>query len=324
MRRGTKNKLWIGLLIIILVLTSAATTAYFYHDQIRQVRQEGKTTRQALEEEIEELLNRSLEYVLVYAKDIRAGQTIKESDLMFVGIEPSIKPEDAIEDKTMVIGQKAKFKKSKYTYVSMDNLYEASKLLGDIREVEFSYIKLPSKIASHDQIDLRLKFPSGQDYIVLAKKEIKDLDRLYGEDNLLKSETFWLHLDEGEIIRMGSAIVDAYMNGADFYVTKYVEPFIQDPSEVTYPENFPVLDMISKDRQLINQAQASLILEHRQRLEATLSDIFDANHTVFETPTLEDETQTPEDEALIVDHNSNTEEKVEEKTVEEKTESHFD
>ena len=44
----------------------------------------------------------------------------------------------------------------------------------DLRNQEFRLIE-PSKLDKDEFVDVRVKFPTGQDYIVLSKKKVKDL-----------------------------------------------------------------------------------------------------------------------------------------------------
>ncbi|GJM69319.1 hypothetical protein HMSSN036_15350 [Paenibacillus macerans] len=74
-------------------------------------------------------------------------------------------------------------------------------------------------------MDIRIQFPTGQDYILLSKKKIE----------ALAPGTVTVTLGEAEILSLSSAIVDAYLHKASIYALTYVEPYLQGKSTPTYP-----------------------------------------------------------------------------------------
>lgn len=287
MRRASKRRILVVILVLVLIAITAVSTFYIYRQELAGIESRHGSEIIELENQIDELESRKKASVLVFNKDLLPGHEITTDDLMTVLIDPAIKPSDCIIEKDLVLGKRLKVASSMYTYVSSPLLYQANKIDHDLRELEFNYLFVPRKASQGDYVDLRIKFPSGQDYIVLSKKMITDIERLYSQENNLQEETLWMHLNEEEIIRIGSAVVDAYLNKAQLYIIEYVEPSIQDPSAITYPENFPVLEMISMDQGLISQAQAALLLEKRTRLENSLKDMFASERIDFDAPDIE-------------------------------------
>ena len=53
---------------------------------------------------------------------------------------------------------------------------EDSTVTDDLREQEFNMIVLPTSLEDGDTIDVRLRLPSGEDYLVISKKKIKLTD----------------------------------------------------------------------------------------------------------------------------------------------------
>ena len=101
----------------------------------------------------------------------------------------------------------------------------------DVRREEYNVFVLPMDLATGDYIDVRLMLPSGQNYIVVAKKEVT-IPNIAGTDS---EDTVWLNLREDEILSISSAIVDAArINGAKLYVTKYTEAGMQKAATPTY------------------------------------------------------------------------------------------
>lgn len=221
---------------------------------------------------------------MVFNKPLSARHTIGEEDLMTVLVPKAIRPSTALSDKTLALGKQLKIDVAAYDYVSENLMVVLSEVQSDLREKEFSFLTVPQKASQGDYADLRIKFPSGQDYIVLSKKGLTDLERLYNEENQMVSEIVWMNLTEKEIIRMGSAVVDAFLNKAELYLIEYVDPLSQEAAMVTYPVNFPVLDMIKDNPQLVNEAEMNLEITKREALEASLSRMFHEQKIEFDSP----------------------------------------
>ena len=95
------------------------------------------------------------------------------------------------------------------------------------RLVEYSMIMLPTELQKGDTIDVRISYPNGQDFIVVAKKVVEKSD----------SSSIWLKLKEDEILKMNSAIIESYsVEGAKMYAVNYTvsdkvyELLVQDPN----------------------------------------------------------------------------------------------
>ena len=71
----------------------------------------------------------------------------------------------------------------------------------DVRLKEYNMIDLPATLAEGEFIDIRLTLPSGQDYIVISKKEVKQCDLT----------TVWIEVTEDEMLTMSNAIIESYM-----------------------------------------------------------------------------------------------------------------
>ncbi|PKM51550.1 MAG: hypothetical protein CVV02_06340 [Firmicutes bacterium HGW-Firmicutes-7] len=136
----------------------------------------------------------------------------------------------------------------------------------DLREEELNMLLLPSNLRKDNYIDVRIGFPSGEDYIVLSKKKVRDIQ--------LATNTFWLWVDEKEILTLSSAIVDAYLHkGAKLYTVTYVAPSIQDKAILNYPVNLDVLKVIISNPNIIQEAKESLTQEARLQLEERLAKV---------------------------------------------------
>lgn len=142
----------------------------------------------------------------------------------------------------------------------MTSMLTPEKLDNTMREEEFNQFYLSSNLQNNDYVDLRLTFPNGENYIILSKKAIKDI-------NHEESDCF-LWLNEEEIVTVEAAIVDAYKHtGSKIYTTKYIEPTIQDASIVTYTPPKEIIDLINEDPNIVEVASTALNKEIRKSIE---------------------------------------------------------
>ena len=125
----------------------------------------------------------------------------------------------------------------------------------DIREVELNMVVLPTYLEENDYIDIRLSLPSGEDYIVVSKKRVKDTNET----------TEWVDLSETEIITLSNSIVEAYqIDGTKLYAVRYTEPGIQETAETTYVPSSSVINLISINGNIVEEAKKALANTYRQ------------------------------------------------------------
>ncbi len=236
-----------------LLICAAAGIPY-----VRHIEKNHEADRSGYEQQIAEM---DAQRVPVFAltRNIQAGEEIGEDDLVQIEVVKTTVPEDmpARED---AVGRHAKVSLSKNTPVSESMLYEGEVTPKDLRNQEFRLIELPSRLQAGEFVDVRVKFPTGEDFIVLSKKRTEDL----------ASGTIWVQMNEREILTMSSAIVDAYLNDASIYAVTYVEPGLQQAATITYPANASVLDLIESDPNIVERAKTELERRMREKLEGGL------------------------------------------------------
>ena len=141
------------------------------------------------------------------------------------------------------------------------NMVAQQEITDDERMVEISSVNLTTTQKSNDVVDIRILFPDGEDYILLAKQTIKNLN----------GTTFNLSLTEDEILTLNSAIVDAYTYGAKLYTTKYISSQIQQEAIPYYPVKQETLDLINSDPNIVEVASETLNAQARQNLDERLA-----------------------------------------------------
>lgn len=175
-------------------------------------------------------------------------------------------------------------------------VYKEEMVTDDLRALEYGFIHLPSKLKSADYVDIRIQFPNGEDYIIMAKKKVEDVQGV----------TLWMNNDEGEILSMSSAMVDAFLHEGKIYATTYVDGTMQESLQMTYPVNEAVRSLIISSPNIVNRAKLHLEKQNRAILESNLS-LFDAENAkkVRETESQYDSVKSMEDkERALIEQNS--------------------
>lgn len=161
----------------------------------------------------------------------------------------------------------AKVDMNKNTVITTELISKSDDVVqDDVRKQEYNMLVLPMDLTTGDYIDVRIQFPSGQDYIVVSKKEV-EMPTINGIDS---EDTLWINLSEDEILHMSCAIVEAFrINGTKLYVTKYTEPGMQEAVTPTYPVNASVRNQINNDPNIVERAMNEI----RARYDQGLTDL---------------------------------------------------
>ena len=134
------------------------------------------------------------------------------------------------------------------------------KTTNDLRIQEYNMLRLATQIAPEDYIDVRLRLPSGLDYIVVSKKKV-EIPQIGGVDS---ANTIWLQLTEDEILAMSNAIVENYIiDGSILYTAKYVEPGTQEKATPTYVPSAEVQNLMrNNDSNIVDTAKMALLTRY--------------------------------------------------------------
>ena len=187
-------------------------------------------------------------------KDVTSGSSVSIADLKQVAVTKdavslsSLTSENFLTAVTENSLYKINLKAG--TILSTDMIAQAEDITqDDTREQEYNMIVLPTYLEIDNYIDVRLRLPSGEDYIVVSKKKVTNADEI----------TMWIRLSEDEILTLSNAIVEAYqIDGALLYATTYVEPGIQAGASVTYVPTMSVSQLINSNPNVIQTAKEEL------------------------------------------------------------------
>ncbi|MGG3840567.1 SAF domain-containing protein [Paenibacillus thiaminolyticus] len=200
--------------------------------------------------------------IWVFERPLQAGTRISMADLTRREIAESAAPAGRVREVDDAIGKVLKIDVSAKTPVLASMLYEEARLADDMRWVETAVIQLPLLLSKRDAIDVRIRFPDGQDYVILSRKAIHEL----------QEPTVWLQMDERERLSFSSACVDAYLHGGQIYALRYIEPHLQKDAAVNYPPNEQVLKLMQSNPNIVKQANAALMSRLRRQMEKEWAD----------------------------------------------------
>lgn len=246
------------------MLLICSSGGYFFYQKAeeREIALKHKYQEQVKELELVAVQN---ETAFALLNDVKKGEKITEDMLQKVHLPKAAAANDLFN--IMLYDEKTNSFYTKtdlpaHTVLTHSLLYQDEMITTDVREGEYAFIQLPTTIKKDQYVDVRIQFPSGDDYILLSKKRVKDVQGI----------TVWLDMDEGEILSMSSAMVDAYIEGGKIYAMAYVDEHMQDPSQMTYPVKTNVKELIQASPNIVNLAKLNLETQNRARLEQALKN----------------------------------------------------
>lgn len=259
-KRSTKQYFIVALICFTVIGGAAIFTSIIMTSQIRE-------EYQNLLDEAHHDMKLNQRRVFVAMVDIMAGDTITA---------------DKVENKTVYASQPEE------TYITAEGLGKVAivnipaethiinsmltdrTVSSELRELEYNVINISTNIISKDTIDVRIFYPNGESYVVLSKEIIREF--------ISETATCFLWLNEEELLRMSAAIVDAGLYpGSRLYVTKYIEPSIQEASVVTYTPSLSILSVLESDPNIIERCSQELSKEVRKALENRMAESMDAD-----------------------------------------------
>lgn len=232
---------------------------------------------------------KELKKIYVLSRDIESGGSITEEDFKEATVSSTMIPSNAItmSDITMMIqGEEenatpktivAKINLTAGTILTSEMVRESDNVLtADIRKQEYNMIQLPTQIKTGEYIDIRLTLPSGEDYLVLSKKQV-EIPVIAGVDS---ETTIWLNMSEADTVIMSNAIVEAYvMTGSRLYASTYVEPGMQEAIIPTYVPKNEIQQLIYRDPNIEDVAKNALIT--RYNANGPIRNSINSNLTIY-------------------------------------------
>lgn len=264
-RLRTKKLIRAGLIGAAIMLVFSSVGAYLIYSNAQK---NALKQRQEYNQKIEELeqIAKSNHKALRLVTKVKKGEQITESMVKPVYVPAAAASKDLTTIPSLESTKYfAKTDLAAKTVLTDAFLYEEEPIGNDTREAEYAFIELPTDLKKAEYVDIRVQFPSGEDYVLLSKKKIKKIAGI----------TTWFNIDEGEILTMSSAIVDAYVEGAKIYAMKYVDEHMQTKSQMTYPVKKNVLELIRESPNVVDIAKLNLEQQNRDRLNNSLKALSD-------------------------------------------------
>lgn len=252
---------------VLLVAVGVWFAAMFYYDaQIENERLNYEQLIAAKDASLSAYEAKSkLGYVL--ATDKKAGQRIGQADVERIALPDFFAPGNVITNAEDVVGKVIKIGALRGTSITNEMVYAEGELDPSLRKEESQYIRLPLRVNAMDIVDIRIVFPNGEDYVVLSKKRLDDVDAF--------NQISYFTVNEAERQLLQSSLVDAYTNKAELYAIQYVEPEMQPGAIVTYSPNIDVMRVLRTNPNIVNRAKLLLFEEIRKGLDARLKIIPD-------------------------------------------------
>ena len=176
----------------------------------------------------------------------------------------------------------AKIEMKKNTVITKSLLEKGdNRVADDVRKEEYNSFVLPMDLQTGDYIDVRLMLPTGENYIVVSKKEV-EVPNINGVDSL---DTIWINVSSDEILTISSAIVDAYkITGSKLYVDKYTEAGMQKAATPTYVVSDATRTLLNKDPNILEKAKSALIDRYRNIQNEEVRNEINKSLNAIETP----------------------------------------
>lgn len=162
-------------------------------------------------------LERYTSDVVTFTRDVVQGETITADMLQVTTIHKNTVPSGAYTSTGAVVGQVAKYNIVKNS-AAVSSMVSNKIISQDMRIQEINAVVLPTDLMVNDFIDIRLMYPSGVEYIVLAQKQVTNI----------VGTTIWMDMSEEDTLLLNSAIVDSYLtDGTKLYAVRYTDPTTQ-------------------------------------------------------------------------------------------------
>lgn|GEM_PF-441340 len=246
-----------------------ASFVFFLRQQGEQkrLREQLQTHYEKQIEQLQTMEQAAQTRILVASRTVSSGTALQSGDVRSVEVPNVVAGPGSLKQPDEAIGKIVKIDLEPNTPIVASMLFADKPVPRDLRVQEFNVVGLPTNLQKGQFVDVRIGFPTGEDFIVLGKKKVREL----------AGATVWLEMNEPEILMASSAIIDAYLNGARLYALPYVDPGMQEAAVANYPSNPKVLDLMERDPNVLEEAKTALARQLRATLDNHLKAMSDAD-----------------------------------------------
>lgn len=216
----------------------------------------------------------ALKKIYILNKDVTSGDVITAKMLKQAEVPSSLIPSNAISLDDIInnnLDEEGNVIEGTISTVAKIDIYSGTVLTSDMvqntddtitadqRIQEYNMVVLPTQIQTGEYIDVRLRLPTGEDYIIVSKKRV-ELPVVSGIDS---ANSIWLKMSEADILAMSNAIVEAYiMKGSVLYATRYAEAGMQTAATATYVPSQAVMNLMQADPNIVQEAKNELFTRY--------------------------------------------------------------
>lgn len=248
-----------GLVIVIVICTIIVTMLNKKTSDYKQQIVDRDTTISSITQQWQELGPAVQGLVLI--KDVSGGQEIRADNW-----QEFFTPVTYPERLNLSVVAPSSFTSTKYIRAGMsvgsvlttddimDKRHEDSQRYYDIILDEYPVGLTPGKF-----IDIRVRFPFGQDFIALSHKEVKELN----------GPTIKLVLSEQEIYTYNSMLTDKVLYQAKLYSIEYLDTGAQQAADNFYPLNHNMQELLLKNPNALDIVRSEMKLS-RELLESEM------------------------------------------------------
>lgn len=235
----------------------------------------------------------------------KPGDEIKQDDIVELTTYSSLITDQYVQDTTSIVGKYFKIGVNPGTPI-LSNMVMDEELDATSRIHDIVLDSLTVGADVGDYIDIRIRMPYGDDYIVLSHK------RIYA----VNTETIQVQLTELEWNTYLGAMVDYFLNsayGCTIYGTKYIEPGLQPDAVAYYAVPTNIAALLQKNPNIIDKEAAASLNSWRASMEDILV-IFRTDEDTVESDAgkLSSQTQTWND-AITTDRTTEKQQREEAK-----------
>lgn len=222
-------KKFLVVLSVILAIAGIGGTGYFFYQYSKTKGEKEVLVQQnaQLQSNIDAIGPVTTAYTV--AAEVKCGNVIQDSDFVEVTMPVSSITDNTILDKTSIVGMLYKIDITPGTTITSD-MVMSNEFDETIYQQDMAFDYLPLGLKVGDYVDIRMTFPYGETFIVLTHKRI---EQLVQETSVVK-----MYLTPAQQAIWTSALRDSALykeNGLSLYLTKYVEPGVQDSTVAYYP-----------------------------------------------------------------------------------------
>lgn len=261
-RRNKKTYFFLGTVSVLVPALVVVCFLFWKLDAYSQ-------RNDVLENELNQKMKKTT-YVL--KMDVSAGEKLEKHMLQKVTMTGEDNTNMQSVSEKELIGKFVKCNFSKGSVLNKQSVYEEEEFKDDMRIQKFDFIEINSMIQKNSYVDIRIVYPSGEDYIVANHKKVMDIQTEQNSEAITPVNTkVFLKVTEEEILRLASAYVDTICySGTRIYAISYIDRF-QEAGTVNYPVNLQVFELLSWNPNVMNYTASEEEQERRSILEKHLS-----------------------------------------------------